>query len=342
MTALYDEGRGMKSKSLSNSLFGMILYQPNLHWYQQSGFLLVSLIALVSFTILILPSSETQLNVIGILTVIGVLLFSYAWVINLSLDRQKPEWLKNIATLSLLILHGWLFFQYSGANWKLVGKQFFDFYGMTNYWHILFAALLVTLKIGLGCFILVPLIGITLAIFRSFNSPILTSFIIAYIDIFRSIPDIVLIVVVYFALPYIGIQLESVPAVIVALSLLYGAYASEIFRAGIQSIQKIQLEASQSLGMTSLQTMRLIILPQAIRVVIPPFTSLLVGILKSTAIASVAATPELLTRGQQLNSLLKTVTPLVSVSIIYLVVLFPLVVLSNEMEKRFGKYSRKS
>jgi len=259
-------------------------------------------------------------------------------MINFILDRTKTELIKNAAAFFFIMLHGLLFYRYAGANWDLLGRQFFDFEAMRPYWHILFRGFLTTLKIGLICIVFVPIIGLLLAIFRSLNNRIISLFVTAYADVFRSIPDIVLIVVVYYALPYVGLSFSSTFAVMLAITLLYSAYATEIFRSGIESISKIQIEAAQTTGLDFVQIMRFIILPQAIRVVIPPMTSILVGVMRSSAVASVAAAPELLTRARQLSTTINSITPLVVASVIYAIVILPLVLLSARMEKVLYKY----
>ena len=94
----------------------------------------------------------------------------------------------------------------------------------------------------------------------------------AYIDIFRSVPMAVLMVVIFFALPYVGINMGSITTTVVALSIGYGAYASECFRSGFELVHAGEIEAARSLGLSRWQTIRMIVLPQAIPVVIPSLT----------------------------------------------------------------------
>jgi polar amino acid transport system permease protein len=181
------------------------------------------------------------------------------------------------------------------------------------------------------------LIGLIVAILRSYNSPTLNLFLKIYVDIFRSIPMIVIMVVLFFALPFAGISLGSILSTIVALSLGYGAYASESFRAGIEAVHSGQIEAARSLGLSRGQTIRMIILPQAIPVVVPPLTGNLVAMLKDTAVASVVAAPELLKRARELYTSKTNPTSLVAAAMIYLIVLVPLVRIVNMLEKRLTK-----
>jgi polar amino acid transport system permease protein len=145
---------------------------------------------------------------------------------------------------------------------------------------------------------------------------------------------IVVMVVLFFALPYTGISFGSILSTIVALSIGYGAYAAESFRAGIESVHSGQIEAARSLGLSRWQTIRMVVLPQAIPVVIPPLTGNLVAMLKETAVASVVAAPELLKRARELYTSKTNPTPLIAAAIIYLIVLVPLVRIVNMLEKR--------
>jgi len=147
-------------------------------------------------------------------------------------------------------------------------------------------------------------------------------------------------VVLFFALPFAGISLGSILTTIVALSLGYGAYASESFRAGIEAVHSGQIEAARSLGLSRGQTIRMIILPQAIPVVVPPLTGNLVSMLKDTAVASVVAAPELLKKARELYTSKTNPTSLVAAALIYLAVLIPLVRIVNLLEKRFKKEAK--
>ena len=135
-----------------------------------------------------------------------------------------------------------------------------------------------------------------------------------------------------------GIKLSSFDAVVVGLSLLYSAYTTEIFRAGIESVPKTQIEAANILGLSPWKTMRLVIVPQAIRIVIPPLTSQLIAILKTTSISYVVGVIDLITMARQLQGYLMVVTPLILVAFIYLVIILPFVILSDFLERRSHRW----
>ena len=179
-----------------------------------------------------------------------------------------------------------------------------------------------------------------MAVIRSFNNVFINGLITAYVVLFRSIPAMVLVVLVYFALPYVGLNLVSTNSVIASLSLLFSAYTTEIFRSGINSVDRFQLEAANALGMGSLQSMRWVVLPQAFRVIIPPLTSVLIDILKTTSIAYVVGVPELIARARQMEGVIGSVTPLIFVSFLYFIIILPVVLFSSRLEKQSRRWSK--
>jgi polar amino acid transport system permease protein len=178
------------------------------------------------------------------------------------------------------------------------------------------------------------ILGLLLAVFRSFGSPVLNLFIVAYVDFFRSMPIIVLMMVIYYALPFLNIRLSAIMSGIIALGLNSSAYVSEIFRAGFLSIKKGQFDAAHALGLTPMQTMRLVLLPQAIRVVLPPLVGNYVASAKDTALASAISIIELLKAWLSQKSLLANPSPLIFSAVLYLVMFVPLTRLSGLLERR--------
>jgi polar amino acid transport system permease protein len=127
---------------------------------------------------------------------------------------------------------------------------------------------------------------------------------------------------------------------VTALSLVSSAYSAEIFRAGIEAVPQGQFEAARSLGLRPWPTMWKVILPQAVRIVIPPLTSNSINVLKDTALASVVAMPDLLKQATQAQALAANPTPLIAAAAIYLVILLPLVRLVALLERRFASQQR--
>ena len=300
-------------------------------------FIAVTFIALVAYALFLLPDKDSAPPLwfhfsIGLFV---ILVLGYCG--NILSDKDKPEMLKMAMAVLLIAVLCWLFYRYSGAQWGRLIKFFFNWKKLEGNWWILRDGLGVTLFLAAVSGVGSVLVGLLVAVLRTFNNPTLNLFLKAYVDIFRSIPMIVIMVVLFFALPFAGISLGSILSTVVALSLGYGAYAAESFRAGIESVHSGQIEAARSLGLSRWLTIRKIILPQAIPVVIPPLTGNLVAMLKDTAVASVVAAPELLKRARELYTSKTNPTPLVAAALIYLAVLIPLVRLVNMLENRLKK-----
>ncbi|RAP40832.1 ABC transporter permease [Rhodovulum viride] len=207
-------------------------------------------------------------------------------------------------------------------------------------WPLLVKGLWVTLQLGASSILAGLVLGLGLSMVRLYAPWPLRFLARIYIDVFRSIPVLVLLIVVYYALPFVGIRLSPFVSAMTALSLVSGAYTAEIFRAGIEAIPRGQFEASAALGLTARQTMIDVILPQAIRVVIPPLTNNSINVVKDTALASVVAMPDLLKQATQAQALAANPTPLIGAALIYLAFLWPLVALVTRMERRFGARRR--
>jgi len=176
--------------------------------------------------------------------------------------------------------------------------------------------------------------GLLMALLRLYGFMPLRVLARVYIDVFRSIPLLVLLVLVYYALPFVGVRLSSFAAAATALSMVSCAYTAEIFRAGIEAIPKGQFEAAGAIGLRFFDTMRDVVLPQALRIVTPPLTSNCINVLKDTALASVVAMPDLLKQATQAQALAANPTPLIGAALLYLVLLLPLVRLVGHFEGR--------
>lgn len=156
-----------------------------------------------------------------------------------------------------------------------------------------------------------------------------------YIDIFRAVPVLVVLILIYYALPFLGIRLSSWASAVLAFSIVMAAYSAEIFRSGIESVPRGQFEAADALGLPFLVTLRKVILPQALRIVIPPTTSNCVSMFKDTSLASTVALPELLKEATDAQALYANPTPLIGAALVYIMFLWPMVRLVSLLEKRF-------
>lgn len=205
---------------------------------------------------------------------------------------------------------------------------------------MLLQGLWITLQLGAASIVAGLVLGLGLAMARLYGPGPVRFVTRLYIDTFRSIPLLVLLIIVYYALPFVGLRLSPFASAMSALTLVSGAYTAEIFRAGIEAIPKGQFEASAALGLNGRQTMADVILPQAVRIVIPPLTNNSINVVKDTALASVVAMPDLLKQATQAQALAANPTPLIVAAVIYIAFLWPLVALVSRMERRFAARRR--
>ncbi|WP_175860335.1 amino acid ABC transporter permease [Burkholderia cepacia] len=205
---------------------------------------------------------------------------------------------------------------------------------------LLLEGLWTTLQLGVVGIIAGLVTGLILALVRMYGSRAAKLVAKVYTDIFRSVPLLVLMIVIYYALPFVGIRLSPFVSAVSAFTLVSTAYTAEIFRAGIEAIPRGQFEASAALGLSYRHMMGEIILPQAFKIVIPPLTNNCINVLKDTALASVVAMPDLLKQATQAQALMANPTPLIGAAFIYIALLLPLVTAVAHLEKRFKIGSR--
>jgi polar amino acid transport system permease protein len=215
-----------------------------------------------------------------------------------------------------------------------LSTTFFNWQVLREAWPMLLAGLGVTVALGAVSIVAGLISGMGLALVRLYAVRPLKAVARLYIDVFRSLPLLVLLVLVYYALPFIGIRLSSFAAAASALSLVSCAYSAEIFRAGIEAVPKGQFEAAAAIGLKWSHAMRDVVLPQALRIVMPPLTGNCINVLKDTALASVVAMPELLKQATQAQALAANPTPLIGAAVLYLALLLPLVRLVGYVEAR--------
>jgi polar amino acid transport system permease protein len=199
---------------------------------------------------------------------------------------------------------------------------------------LLMEGLGITVMLGAVSIVCGSLAGLMLVMLRLYAWPAVRACARVYIDVFRSIPLLVLLVLVYYALPFVGVRFSSFTAAAMALSMVSCAYTAEIFRAGIEALPKGQLEAAAAIGLRFFDTQRSVVLPQALRIITPPFTSNCINVLKDTALASVVAMPDLLKQATQAQALAANPTPLIGAAFLYLALLLPLVRLVGYFEAR--------
>ncbi|WP_201401064.1 amino acid ABC transporter permease [Kaistia sp. 32K] len=194
-----------------------------------------------------------------------------------------------------------------------------------------------TILLGITSLALSLVLGLVLVLVRLYAPTPLRILSIAYIDVLRAIPLLVLLVLVYYALPFVGIRLSAFWAATTAISLVASAYMAETFRAGIEAVPRGQFEAAYALGFSWPRLMIDIVLPQAMRLVVPPATGVAIGLIKDTALASVVALPDLLKQATQAQAFYANPTPLVGAALLYLLMLIPLVRIVSMLERRQKK-----
>jgi len=191
-----------------------------------------------------------------------------------------------------------------------------------------------TLLLGVTVVVCGTLLGIALCLWRLYGPKVPRMLCVIYIDLFRAIPVLVVIVLIYYALPFVGVTLSSFTSASLALILVLSAFTAEVFRAAIESIPSGQAEAALALGLKFRQVVRTVILPQALRVATPPQTSNVVSVIKDTSLASVVAMPDLLKQATDSQALFANPTPLIGAAIIYIAILWPLVRLTAYVDAR--------
>ena len=152
----------------------------------------------------------------------------------------------------------------------------------------------VTIEIAFAVVVCGLLLGLLLAVIRSFQVKPVNALIVIFVDMFRALPPLVIVLIVYFGLPNVGLNIPSFAVLWLVLTLVLAAFAEEIFWAGILSVPKGQWEAARSTGFGFLGTLGYIVLPQAVRLTVPPITNRTVAITKNTALGTVIGVPEIL------------------------------------------------
>jgi polar amino acid transport system permease protein len=207
---------------------------------------------------------------------------------------------------------------------------------------VLWLGLMGTLRLFAVCALLGLSLGLLLGLMRYARARLPYAVATAFVEFFRNTPVLVQILWFYYALPIlIKVDISPMAAAALGISLNSAAFSAEIFRSGIQSIESGQWEGARALGMNTLQALRRIILPQAVRRIVPPLTNRLIEIFKMSTLASAVAYVELLQQGRLLASLnFNPIETYTAVAVIFFLCLLPLVQLTYALERRLGKSDR--
>jgi polar amino acid transport system permease protein len=236
-----------------------------------------------------------------------------------------------IAAVSTTVVLGTLFtILVTSPGWEIVKKTFFDIDYGREVFPTVIAGLWINLQLTFIGGAAIGIIALGLALLRTTKSPALTPFrflATAYVDIFRGAPLILIILLVGFGVPALrlkGISSNVIFLGTVAVVLTYSAYVAEVIRSGILSIHPSQRAAARSLGLTSGQTMRYVVLPQAIRRVVPPLLNDFVSLLKDTGLVSILGVTDAVRAAQINASRTFNYTPYVVAAILFLLITIPM------------------
>jgi polar amino acid transport system permease protein len=213
---------------------------------------------------------------------------------------------------------------------------FFNLSVMQQYLPQIVQGMGVTVVLALAVVATGLLAGFVLAVLRSLRIKLLNALIIVFADVFRAVPPLVILIIIYFALPTVGVRLSSFVSAWLGLALVLAAFAEEIVWAGILSVPRGQWEAARATGLGVAQCMRWVVLPQALRLTVAPLTNRAIVITKNTALASVLAVSEILYQAQAGYEFSYNPSPLTLGAIAYLILFIPLVWLGRWVEGRFA------
>ena len=216
------------------------------------------------------------------------------------------------------------------------GQTFLNWEVMAQYAPKILEGFFVTIQLALVVVLTGLCVGLALAVVRAFRLRVLNFVIVLGVDVLRAVPPLVLIIILYFALPTVGVRMSGFVATWLALSAILAAFAEEIFWAGIVAVPRGQWEAARSTGLSFVQTMRHVVLPQAVRLTIPPLTNRTIAITKGTALGATVAVGEILYQAQSGYSFSYNPSPLTLGAIAYLVLFIPVVWLGRWVETRFA------
>ncbi|MBP1179395.1 polar amino acid transport system permease protein [Methylobacterium sp. PvR107] len=204
-----------------------------------------------------------------------------------------------------------------------------------EYLPILLQGVQLTVLITLASLVVSTLLGLVWAVMRVSGIAVLAGFSAVMINILRGIPIIVQLFYIYFVMPDFGLSLTAVQAAIIGLGIAYSAYQAENFRAGIEAVDRGQVEAALSIGMSWGMTMRRVILPQAIRIALPPYGNIMIMMLKDSSQASTITVAELALQGKLIaSSTFKNTSVYTMVALMYLALSLPLILLVRHFEAK--------
>lgn len=222
------------------------------------------------------------------------------------------------------------------SAWERFLFAFFHPDVIAQYWPAIAWGFVVTCQIAFLVVISGIALGLALALLRALRFAPLNVLIVIFADVMRALPPLVLILLFYFGLPSVGISMSGFVVVWLTLTLVLAAFAEEIFWAGLLSIDRGQWQAARSTGLGYGQTLVWVILPQAVRLTIPPLTNRTIAITKNTALGTVVGVGEILNQATTAQSFSGNASPLMLGAIAYLILFIPVVSFGRWIETRFA------
>lgn len=220
--------------------------------------------------------------------------------------------------------------------WERFVDTFFNWRVISQYLPEIAKGFVITCEIALLVVISGLALGLVLAVLRSYRVRPLNLVIIIFVDTHRALPPLVLILLFYFGLPSVGLSFSGFAVLWIVLTLVLASFTEEIIWAGILSVDKGQWQAARSTGLGFTQAMFYVILPQAIRMTVPPLTNRTIAITKNTALGSVIGVAEILNEATSAQSFSGNASPLMAGAIAYLILFVPVIYLSRWIETRFA------
>lgn len=256
-------------------------------------------------------------------------------------ERRYSRRSLAIAAVSTIVFFGLLaVIVVNAPGWERVQRSFFDWENFAESAPNIIRRFEVNIRLFLIAEVLILLLGLALAVMRSLPGPVLFPIRLlatVYVDLFRALPGVLVIYVLGFGVP--GLRLPGVPIDpffwgVVALTLLYSAYVSEVYRAGIESVHPSQEAAARSLGLSQLQALRFVVLPQAVRRVIPPLLNDFIGLQKDTVLVSFIGVVEVFRQSQIRQTATFNFTPYLVTALVFLLLTIPLARLTDWLVAR--------
>ncbi|MGI8998653.1 MAG: amino acid ABC transporter permease [Candidatus Limnocylindria bacterium] len=241
----------------------------------------------------------------------------------------------------------------NSPGWEQVQRSFLDWDNFVESAPRIIARFEVNVRLFLIAEVLILVLGLVLALLRGLPGPVMYPIRLlatVWVDMFRALPGVLVIYLLGFGIP--GLQIPGVPNDpffwgVVALTLVYSAYVSEVYRAGIESVHPSQAAAARSLGLSQVQALRFVVLPQAVRRVIPPLLNDFIGLQKDTVLVSFIGVVEIFRQSQIRQSATFNFTPYLVTALVFLVVTIPLAritdwLVARERDKRYATSARLS